>query len=296
MGSGRRGYSDVMRYTTRIGRVLAGIAGLAVLASCEITAPLPPGATPMEPRAQYQRWWSMVEQCSGLSRPMAEIEWFSVGGGSFRSSAGELVDGLYVQGPERIILAGTVLNDGQVVRHEMLHALIQNNDPAMLHPGEYFLRRCAGVVDCRSACVETAGPLEPPLPAQPGVASNLEITIEVDSVVHRGTYPNFVYVPVTVRARNPLPDPIVVPLQNTNGYRRTFEVVIVPPAKAISGHMNRIAHSSDPRAGHFEPGETKVYVFDIYLSLTETGFGEWSVGGGFTTKSVDVATTFKYQP
>jgi hypothetical protein len=35
-----------------------------------------------------------------------------------------------------------------IVRHEMLHALLQRGT----HSPEYFHRRCFGVVDCKTSC------------------------------------------------------------------------------------------------------------------------------------------------
>ena len=90
MGGGGRGYSDDMRYTIGILTLLA-----VAVVGCEVTAPLPDRAEPFNPLAHYGLWWSMVEDCSGFSRPISEISWYLVPGFSFTTPQGEVADGLY---------------------------------------------------------------------------------------------------------------------------------------------------------------------------------------------------------
>lgn len=267
--------------------VAAAILGVS---SCDLfTAPLPMGAEAMEPLPHYGRWWKMVEECSGISRRMGAIDWYQVPGGNFRSPSGGMANGLYLQGSERIVLAEAVVDDGPIVRHEMLHAIIRRNDSETPHPADYFLRRCSGVVDCRQGCIETAGPIDvPSAPTKP--ATVLQITLEVDSVVNREEFPDFVYVPVAVRARNPLDQAIRVELPPYAGLRSSFILDVEPPSGTF-GVWDATAYARDPLAGYFDPGETKQYVFDLYLP--KAAIGVWSARGSFANNWQSVRSSFR---
>lgn len=292
-----------MRYTISPRGPLASItralpaACLAVLAACEVTAPLPSGAISLRPEPHYAQWWSMVEQCSGRTRPMSDIDWYMVPGSSFPSSSGSDVDGLYAQGPERIILAGSVVRNGPVVRHEMLHALLRRQKSDFVHAGEYFLRRCAGVVECDQQCVATSGPIvHPPVDAVPATAADLEISIEADSIVSHGRFGAFAWAPVTVTARNPRAVGILIPVEGYGGYRMTFSLSALAPA-GYSGrgvYISRI--SDDVAAGYFAPGQVKREVFDLYLPPSADAYGNWLVGGGFSGSWVKAAATIRFTP
>jgi hypothetical protein len=98
------------------------------------------GSQPMAAPEQYRSWWSATEQCSGLSGDFSKLEFYQVPGVStFASPVGTVV-GLWNQaGSEnRITLAGYYLDNELVVRHEMLHALLERTG----HPVEYFVTRC----------------------------------------------------------------------------------------------------------------------------------------------------------
>jgi hypothetical protein len=47
-----------------------------------------------------------------------------------------------------VVLASPFIDDPGVVRHEMLHDLLNRGD----HPAEYFQGKCAGVVVCNEDC------------------------------------------------------------------------------------------------------------------------------------------------
>ena len=289
-----------MRYTTRnaalLGRGLVIVAAVALLSSCEITAPLPAGAEPFAPLAHYGRWWAMIEECSGRTRPMADIKWFVAPGASFNSPSGS-ASGMYTNSSNRIIIAEASLRDGRVVRHEMLHALLRRSKGEVEHDAEYFLRRCASAVTCTSRCVETSGPVaRPPVNAATLPASTLELTLEIDSVARRSTYPDFAYVPVIVRARNPLDVGFVLDLREINGHRITFDLNPAPPADVPPAQWARLTETFDPMSAYFAPGETKTHVFDLYLPINGLGFGEWGLTGGFSGVPMKTPKTFRYTP
>jgi hypothetical protein len=116
---------------------------------------LPQGAEEMSPPAVYSRWWQMTQACSGRSRDIASIEWYRTPGQSFAVN-GQQAAGLWLR--NRIVIAGDAVYEGQVVRHEMLHALLGTSG----HPREAFLGACASIVTCLTECVQDAGPWTTP--------------------------------------------------------------------------------------------------------------------------------------
>ena len=118
-----------------------GLVGL--LGACDVLgppAPLPDGAMRLTVPAEYQAWWSATEACSGQTGQLNRIEWYVVPDAhSFETPEGEKV-GLWTHSNAgvRIIIAGDYADNELVVRHEMLHALLDREG----HPEEYFQTRC----------------------------------------------------------------------------------------------------------------------------------------------------------
>ena len=122
---------------------LCGLALLGTLAACETFCPpaaLPAGAVRLAPPAQYLTWWEATEVCSGRSRSFERLEWYVVPGvRTFSTSAGARVgEWSHSSAGVRIVLADDYADNELVVRHEMLHALLDREG----HPAEYFEQRC----------------------------------------------------------------------------------------------------------------------------------------------------------
>ena len=103
-------------------------------------ATLPLGAVPMAAPAQYPAWFARTEGCSRLLGRIGDIQWFVVRGvETFPTEGGPKV-GMWekVAGSSRIIIAGRFADHEMVVRHEMLHHLLDREG----HPPEYFVTRC----------------------------------------------------------------------------------------------------------------------------------------------------------
>ena len=101
---------------------------------------IPTGAVPLEAPAHFREWWASTEQCSGLTGSMDVIRWYVVPEvSSFETDIGEKV-GLWIKTPTDavIVLAETYADHELVVRHEMLHQLLQRSGP----PQEYCGDRC----------------------------------------------------------------------------------------------------------------------------------------------------------
>jgi hypothetical protein len=117
---------------------------LAGLAACTPPlgplAALPDQAVAFTPPPEFEAWWAKTEACSGRAAEPRGIVWYVVPDASgFASSQGQDV-GFWSRGTNgaRIIIAGTYMGNEMVVRHEMLHALLDRGD----HPPEYFVTRC----------------------------------------------------------------------------------------------------------------------------------------------------------
>lgn len=119
------------------------VAVLVSLASCEVlgpTAPLPDNAIAFVAPPQYGDWWARTEACSGRQGNLEDIAWFIVpGAATFMTTEGAKV-GRWSRGGAgtQIVVAGSYASNELVVRHEMLHALLDRQD----HPPEYFADRC----------------------------------------------------------------------------------------------------------------------------------------------------------
>ena len=103
-------------------------------------ADLPVGAVPMVAPAAYAEWFSRTQACSGLEGQIQQIQWFVVPDANvFETPAGPKV-GMWEKtgGVARIIIAGNYAGHEMVVRHEMLHQLLDREG----HPAEYFIERC----------------------------------------------------------------------------------------------------------------------------------------------------------
>lgn len=113
--------------------LIAGSAGCA-----EPTAP-PSFATEgfdarqFKPGSQYELWWGEVSECAGRTGDLSAVRFFEVL--SPLSSSGQqfaCFDGRFCSGawepPDEIYLASGSLMVEQTVKHEMLHALLQDRD------------------------------------------------------------------------------------------------------------------------------------------------------------------------
>ncbi len=116
---------------------------ILLLAGCDLlgpAAPLPAEAVAFTVPAQFRDWWARTEACAGRTGRLAEIDWYVVPGVAQFSNDGAPQVGRWSRSgsDSRIVLAGDFAGDELVVRHEMLHALLDRGD----HPSRYFAARC----------------------------------------------------------------------------------------------------------------------------------------------------------
>jgi len=154
------------------------VAAAALLAGCEriVDPALPSDAVPFVPPPVYARWWSETESCSGLSGSFASVKWDVVPSVAAFQLNGETVSGYWTEGSNSIVLAAGSRLDGQVVRHEMLHALNRVSG----HPRADFLERCGGIVSCTTQCIADGGSVPVINPALPVISpDSLDVKVEL---------------------------------------------------------------------------------------------------------------------
>ena len=240
------------------------ILALAVVTSCShITDPqLPVNAEAFAPPPVYTRWWSMVESCSGLTGSLDAIQWYAAPG-PLRNpdNSPEPINGYFSLGSNRIVLDLNNTIDGQVVRHEMLHALLRT----VGHPRSAFLENCGGIVACGGRCVRDAGPLATPDASIPRVTpAELDVTSEVAPATPSSTIEGGLAT-FTISVRNPLSYPIVVllPLPPGGGSRLIFRYEI---QRSDGTGWSSADVALDLGVTLFKAGETKRNVFDFLVS------------------------------
>ena len=114
------------------------LAGCTSLGPSE--ASLPAGAVPLAAPEIYREWELRTQSCSGLTGDFSTLQFYVVPGvETFPTEAGPKV-GLWKREGwvNRIVIAGNYVAHEMVVRHEMLHALLQREG----HPSSYFVDRC----------------------------------------------------------------------------------------------------------------------------------------------------------
>jgi hypothetical protein len=125
-------------------RLFAGVLLVLLISACKSTTePLPNGARPFAPPQTYQTWWQEVESCSGIAGNFGDVSWYYVPDVNvFTVGANPNVAGYWQPYHHSVTLAGSKIDDPDLVRHEMLHALLKLAG----HPVEYFDQRCGSIV------------------------------------------------------------------------------------------------------------------------------------------------------
>lgn len=98
-----------------------------LLSDQDITTPMPPGAIRIQAPRPYAFWWQMTEACSGRTGDIADIRWFVVPNADSFAVHGKQYNGYWFEN-NSIVIASTHRLVGQLVRHEMLHALLARDE------------------------------------------------------------------------------------------------------------------------------------------------------------------------
>jgi hypothetical protein len=101
----------------------------------------------------FAQWWGEVETCSGLHGDLSSLRFFVAPKPilTLPDDPG-LYAGMYFPGERRIVLGLFEPSDSMVVRHEMLHSLLDLNHLRTgdnQHPFHFFHELCGGVVATR---------------------------------------------------------------------------------------------------------------------------------------------------
>lgn len=264
------------QYATMLS-IVAAAAAMALVACDALRPHFPDDATRYEPSIRYKAWWQAVEACSGRTAPLGAIHWYSAGEETIPFDE-DGVNGIAYRGTAPVIvIASRHLNDGDVVRHEMLHVLLDRDG----HPGEYFVQRCGGIVTCQDACLREAGyPTDPPVADTTVDIRLLPATVRV--------YPNQVsltadsgWVTVVVETRNPLPRPVAVLLPTPTRIQRLLWYDLQAIARdSTSTFLSQVV---------FGPSAPSRAAFDVRIS-PQTSPGSRELRGGFSINSAATAT------
>jgi len=92
----------------------------------------PEGDVPLDPPAIYREWFAKTEACSGRTGNFDRLRWSVIEGYSFPCSSGQCAG--HWRTNHHIFLAGDWVMDEMVVRHEMLHDLLERTG----HPDPPF--------------------------------------------------------------------------------------------------------------------------------------------------------------
>ena len=192
----------------RVVLVLVGLLSLA-LACHDATEPhVALGAVQITPPGRYALWWRLTQTCSGITKDYASVQWYVVPNTTTLTYQNNQVDAYWISDPDRIVLADARRNDGPIVRHEMLHALLHRNG----HPRDAYLVACGGVVACDGECALEAGVWDSPSTSAP-VLQPSDLNPRVDVL---GSLPAEVSdtssVAVLITITNPRSEPVWVKL------------------------------------------------------------------------------------
>jgi len=199
--------------------------------------------------AQYGLWWRVTESCSGLSGASDQIRWYVIPGvQKFTTDDGQ-ASGAYYPSTREIVLAEGAMDDGSLVRHEMLHALLQRpvHDPA------YFRDRCGGIVSCDCPAIQG------PSPASPAVsARDLQISTDVQPIVVTDSASGG-WIVVVVSATNPRTESVWVDLTRLPGD------TLALGWEFFLSNADMSESTVLPLRLGFAPGERKQFAFDVRL-------------------------------
>jgi len=191
-----------------------------------------------------------------------------------------MVGGYWNQSTSRIVLAEKGIDEGSLVRHEMLHALLQIGG----HPRSQFLGSCASLVVCQAACLQDVGPWRAPQPDYvilPPESLNVSSRVELLPPESDGQR----WLTLEVSVRNPRGRAVVVTAPPGDAVTpETFLYDLRGPAGGISG--GEVA--TDSSTLFFLPSETKRWLFEFQVTseLTETHIppGTYLARGGYARR------------
>lgn len=249
------------------------------VAACSLfdESEFPDAAVQIMPPSRYRAWWDVVESCSGNVLPFESISWFTVPPGHL-DVRGESAAGVWYGDTNRIVIAQGWRDDGPLVRHEMLHALLNTS----AHPAEFFQSRCADLVACSGECE-----VRPVLPNATEVAAEvLQVSITLfprapSVTLHEG------WATIVVDVHNPSGGNVFVPFQRFTSVTCPVGYFIVSasrPDRHDAGCAYLDYDVSDLRV-YFRPRERRRLVFEADLRAPDSG-------GSFEDEVINVSAVY----
>lgn len=205
-----RGQQRVTRPLPGLGWRTLGAALLIATACAERPGPTEPAdALEFDPPLRYHTLWRTAEACGGELGDFDAVTWFQTAGSAVGGRSD--VAGSWWPNPSRIYLNENFLSHDEVVRHEMLHALLRGkeHEPA-------FANSCRDLVVCESDCLQEAGsgPVAGPTSSSPEIApSELLVSAMLIAPLERDSG----WTTLVVSATNPHPYPVWVDLSPDPG-------------------------------------------------------------------------------
>jgi hypothetical protein len=212
--------------------------------------------------AVYALWWNMVEACSGITRPLANVTWYRVLNAEYIKLNGQFDTGYWSSASNEIVLADGSIWDGALVRHEMLHALLRQPS----HPRSAFLGSCDGIVVCELECAADARG-DPPTEfhGRPFPSDSIEVAYHIDPALPSAST-NDGMITITVLATNPTSDSVTAVLNPHGVSGVSFGAQLNGPRGGI-GLQTSFNDSSLVR---FRPHQTKQAAFDFRIGTNST--------------------------
>ncbi len=261
-------------------RFRAGVLLGVFAAGCADMGP-PSGVVAYVPPAIYASWWQLAERCSGRIGDFGAVRWYLVPGAATFNLEGQSVAGAWYSAGNRIVIAADYVSDGELVRHEMLHALLQAGG----HPRGAFLGSCGDIVLCVEGCVRDAG-------GPPDTSTMAPVVRAIDMNVTTMLEPNTVSL-----SRDS--GRFTVTVSVTNSQSRAVRVSV--PANLpwvgfeFSGAGGGEGTSNSDTTVAFAPagsaGSTRRYVFDVEPAIPDfvaLSPGRYTVRGSFVHRAAPV--------
>jgi hypothetical protein len=234
---------------------------VSLLVGCEtpVEPPAPADLVAFNPPRRFAAWWQLVESCAGRTGDFNAVRWYIAPDAHELRVGGEDFQGYWWSRGNRIALAEHWRFDGQLVRHEMLHALVGSG-----HAPVYFRDRCGGIVSCDGDCATEAGdPYSAPKDAPVVAPSDLNVALTLSPAEPSASLDS-AWATVVITATNPHPYPVWVQLEPIGPEH---------PASATFGFQERHPDYDYRPAGSsytyvwshrvaFRASETRRYSFD----------------------------------
>jgi hypothetical protein len=232
--------------------LLIGCLPVFATACTDLLGPEPPsGAVPLSPiPAEYAGWWALTARCSGSGDSSGDVEWLVYPGTTIPGTGGAV--GVWYSRTRTIVLARGQEENGLLVRHEMLHALIDRRG----HSRTAFVQNCGGVVSCSRRCLsDVGGPISRDPHAPIVDMSVLQVSVDLEPRVVSLSTATEGCVTVVVSAHNSAGVPVQVQLEGPAAIaNQSF-------AWRLEGYRGG-GTTMDDSLMPFNGGETRRHVFE----------------------------------